>query len=256
MSTTFSSPTDPADRIEALLDQLVPRPGPPWRRFAIAFGLTVAVVLGALSWTMGVIAPNPTGTVSYSGGSEPTYVAERNAIAVTVYLPNQSKRTVRLTGVTLADAPGIRLVDVGARLEPEFPADNQECTTEGAVTSCVGPAVPVEDGQFGPWPTDLSALPLTVPRGATVWLHLLLDPTSCQGPHEFPWGHVDATFDFGDGGFPGWSRTIRVQDALAETDQDLRLSDGEGSQVYPPIDGRGGDGAGWLAAACRLIQDS
>ena len=255
MSTTISPSTDAEEQIEALLDQLVPRPGPPWRRFALALGLTVLVVLGALSWTLGVIVPNPTGTISYGGGNQPAYVAGRNAIAVSVYIPNRSKRTVRLTSVALHDAPGVRVVDVGAKVEPVIPADQQECVTEGAVTSCTGTVVHVEDGQFGPWPVDLTDLPLTVPTGRNFWVHLLLDPTSCQGPERLPWGEIDATFDFGDGGFPGWSRAIRVDYALAETDQDLRLTDGEGTQVYPPIDGRPDDGAGWLAAACRLVQD-
>lgn len=254
MSTTISPPTDPDDRIEELLDQLVPRPGPPWRRFALAIGLTALVVAGGLSWTMGVIAPNPTATISYGGGSQPTYVAERNAIAVSVYVPNRSRRAVRLTELTLRDAPGVRLVDVGARLQPVPDPSEQDCTTSGGVTNCVSTAEAVVE-DFGPWPSNTQPLPITVPAGRDIDLFLLLDPTSCQGPDEFPWGHVDATFDFGDGGFPGWSRTIRVEDALAETDQDLRLSDGEHNQVHPPIDGRADDGLGFLAAACRLVDD-
>lgn len=255
MSTTISPPTDPDDRIEELLDQLVPRPGPPWRRFALAVGLTVLVVAGGLSWTLGVIAPNPTGTISYGGGSQPTYVADRNAIAVSVYLPNHSKRTVRLTELTLRDAPGVRLVDVGARLQRVPAPGEQHCTSSGGVTTCAATEAALPE-DFGPWPSSIQSLPITVPAGRDVDLFLLLDPTSCQGPDELPWGHLDATFDFGDGAFPGWSRTIRVEDALAETDQDLRLSDGEGTQVYPPPDGRPDDGAGWLAAACRLVTDN
>lgn len=258
MSTAISPPSDPDDRIDELLDQLVPRPDPPWRRFAVAFGLTVVVAAGALSWRLGVISPNPTATIDYGGASRPTYVAERNAIAVSVYLPNQSERTVRLTGVALQDAPGVRLVDVGARLEPEIPADEQDCTTEGGVTNCVSAAVPVAEGQYGPWPSDLSALPLAVPAGRSMWIHLLLDPTSCQGPaaDELPWGRVDATFDFGDGSFPGWSHTIRVRDALVEQEQERTLHDGTGNQVHPPIDGRPDEGLGLLGAACRLIEES
>lgn len=255
MSTTFSPPTDPDDRIEELLDQLVPRPGPPWRRFALAIGLTALVVAGGLSWTLGVISPNPTATISYGGGSQPTYVADRNAIAVSVYIPNRSKRTVRLTELTLRDAPGVQLVAVGARLQRVYEPGEQDCTSNGGVTTCTATEAAVAD-DFGPWPSNIQALPITVPAGRDVDLFLLLDPTSCQGPDDLPWGHLDATFDFGDGGFPGWSRTIPVQDALAETAQDLRLSDGQGTQVYPPIDGRPNDGAGWLAAACRLIQDN
>jgi hypothetical protein len=212
-------------------------------------------VAGGLSWTLGLIAPNPTATISYSGGSQPTYVADRNAIAVSVYLPNRSRRAVRLTELTLRDAPGVRLVDVGSRLQREPDPGEQHCTSSGGGTTCASTAVAVAE-DFGPWPSNLQPLPITVPAGRDVDLFLLLDPTSCQGPDDLPWGHLDATFDFGDGGFPGWSRTIRVEDALAETAQDLRLSDGQGTQVYPPTDGRPDNGTGWLAAACRLIQDN
>jgi len=254
MSTIISPPADPDDRIEELLDQLVPRPGPPWRRFVVAIGLTALVVAGGLSWTMGVIAPNPTATVSYSGGRQAAYVAERNAIAVSVYVPNRSRRAVRLTELTLRDAPGVRVVDVGARLRPQPDPDEQDCTTTGGVTSCTASEAAVAE-DFAPWPSSVQALPITVPAGRDVDLFILLDPTSCQGPDEFPWGHVDATFDFGEGRFPGWSRTIRVQDALAENPQDLNLLDGEGLPAYPAIDGRADDGLGWLAAACRLVDD-
>lgn len=256
MSTTFSPPTDPDDRIEELLDQLVPRPGPPWRRFALAIGLTALVVAGALSWTQGLITPNPTSGISYSGGRQPTYVADRNAIAVSVYVPNRSHRAVRLTELALRDAPGVRVVDVRARLQRVPEPGEEDCTTNGGVTNCVSAAIPASADEVGPWPSNIQPLPITVPAGRDVDLFLLLDPTSCQGPDELPWGHLDATFDFGDGGFPGWSHTVRVEDALAENDQDLRLSDGEGTQVYPPIGGRPDDGAGWLAAACRLVQDN
>ncbi len=251
-----SSPTDPDDRIEDLLDQLVPRSGPPWRRFTLALGLTALVVAGGLAWTLGLVAPNPTSGIGYSGGRQPEYVAERNAIAVSVYVPNASHRTVRLTALTLRDAAGVRVVDVGARLQREPDPSEQECTTSGPVTTCVGEATPATADELGPWPAGLQPLPITVPAGRKVDLFLLLDPTSCQGPDELPWGHLDATFDFGDGAFPGWSRTIRVGDPLAETEQDLRLSDDHGNQVYPRIDGRPDDGAGWLAAACRLVTDN
>ncbi len=251
----ISPPTDPDDRIDELVDQLVPRPGPPWRRFAAGLALTALVVAGGLSWRQGLITPNPTAGVSYSGGRQPTYVAERNAIAVRVYMPNQSFRNVRLTALTLSDAPGVQVVDVAARLQREPDPSEEDCTTTGGVTTCAATVADTPD-EFGPWPSNVQSLPITVPAGRDVDLYLLLDPTSCQGPDELPWGNLDATFDFGDGAFPGWSHTIRVQDALLETDQDAQLSDGTGNQVYPPIDGRADDGLGWLAAACRLVQDS
>lgn len=254
MSTTTSTPTDPDDRIEELLDQLVPRPGPPWRRFAIGLGLTALVVAGTLSWTMGVVVPNPTATIDYGGSGQPTFVPERNAIAVRVYMPNRSKRTVRLTAVGV-EAPGVRVIDVGAELEPEVAATEQSCTTEGGVTNCVSAATAVEAESLGPWPADLSPLPVTVPAGRTVWIHLLLDPTSCEGPRDLPWGEVDATVDFGPGGFPGWSHTIRIQDALAEDPQDLTLLDGEGRQAYAVDEGQPYDDLGFLAAACALVDD-
>lgn len=257
MSTTISSPTDPAHRIDELVDQLVPRPGPPWRRFAAGLCLTALVVAGGLSWRQGLITPNPTSGISYSGGRQPTYSADRNAIAVSVYVPNHSIRSVRLTALTLRDAPGVQVVDVGARLQDEPDPSEENCITTGGTTSCAAAAVAVTPDEIGPWPSNVQPLPVTVPAGRSVDLYLLLDPTSCQGPDpdELPWGDVDATFDFGDGAFPGWSHTIRVEDALLETVQDARLSDDTGVQVYPPIDGRADDGAGWLAAACRLVQD-
>ena len=213
------------------------------------------MVAAGLSWSMGLVAPNPTARISYSGGQQLTYVAERNAVAVSLHLPNRSRRDIRLTGITL-DAPGVRLIEAGATLDPVTPAGEEDCTTQGGRTDCVSQAIPVDPDDYGPWPRSVSGLPFTVPAGRDLRLHLLVDPTSCQGPDALPWGQIDATFDFGDGGFPGWSRTIRLQNPLAATDNDLTLSDGSGNQVYPPIDGTPDDGAGLLAAACRLVTDN
>ncbi len=202
MSTAISPPSDPNERIDALVDQLVPRPGPPWRRFAAGLCLTALVVAGGLSWRQGLITPNPTSGISYSGGRQPTYVADRNAIAVSVYVPNHSNRSVRLTALALRDARGARLVDVGARLQHQPDPSEENCTTTGGVTTCTAAAVAASPDEFGPWPSDVQPLPITVPAGRSVDLYLLLDPTSCQGPDldELPWGEIDATFDFGDGG--------------------------------------------------------
>ncbi len=254
MSTTIAPP-DPDDRIEELLDQLIPRPGPPWRRFALGITLTATVVAAGLSWSTGLVAPNPTARISYGGSQPLTYVAERNAVAVSLHMPNRSRRDIRLTGITL-DAPGVRLVEVGATLDPVASASEEDCTTQGGRTECVSQATLVDPADYGPWPRSVSSLPFTVPAGQDLRLHLLVDPTSCQGPDMLPWGQIDATFDFGDGAFPGWSRTIRLQNPLAATDNDLTLADGTGNQVYPPTDGRADDGLGLLAAACRLMQDS
>ena len=282
MSSTIDSPTE-TERVDALLDQLMPRQGPAWRRFVVGVALTAVVVALGVAWFQGRLVPRPAANGSYGGGGGTfTLVpqqgagADGDALAVSLYMPNLSQRDLRLTRAAL-DAPGLEILDVGAVVEPPFDYDRATCTSSAGVTQCVaeGPALDdanctTDDGVtvcgYGPddtipglvssaWPDNRAALPVTVPAGGSVRLHFLVRPTQCSGPAAYPWGLLDATFDFGPGAWPPWSNTVRGQEVLASGAADLRIQSADGSLVYPPAVGPGQPpDRGFLAAACELTR--
>ncbi len=251
MGTRTSEGTLEHERMERLVDQLVPPQGPPWRRFVVGVSLTALVLASGLAWALGYVFPRHAAWGDYAGTSTLRYVPQRHAFAASIYVHNFSWRDLRLAAVTL-DASGVRLLDAGIRLRPDRQAGHPGSTATTCDLAGADPNCPEDSRRL--WvsgDTGLLHLPATIPAGADLDLEILISPSTCTGPTALPWGRIFARFDFGAGAFPFWSHTERIHSPLLDTGglQDIQEADGTSAASDPAF---AHDSP--LAAACRLMQ--
>ncbi len=214
MSVTL---TEFPDELGDQLDQLIPPPMPAGRKLAVGTGLVLLAAGLTYLNAGGYLWPRPTAGTSYSSGQILEIDAERGMTVARVMLPNNSQRAIRITDVTL-DAPGAALVEVRVLVEPAPETRGDGDDTGTAI------ATPVDGSELD----SASALPVTIPAGATAFLALWFDPLDCSTPPEedrwsgadATWGVADARLDFGAGSFPPLSRWLRLdQDPIGEQGQ-------------------------------------
>lgn len=237
-----------ASDLDRQLDQLIP----PSRPSLFRFGISLLVVVAALTVTVlnidGRLYPRPTDSGSSSSGLWMWLDAERGLVGGAVTVPNWSGRTVRVADATL-DAPGVRLVETALWLEPPIPASAADGSI--TVTDSVEPMTPSD---IGP-PPEAAALPAEIPSDRYGLLILWFEPTDCEADGSGDWGVAEITVDFGDGAFPPFSRSIRLDD-----DPIFDRNDGDATVVisggsFDPsgeVEFRSGPTA--LAAACEVLS--
>ncbi|MCP4965576.1 MAG: hypothetical protein GY926_10095 [bacterium] len=168
--------------IERQLDQLIP---PPLSRPSkLLVGSLLLLLAGVIAYLNlgGYIVPQPFNGISFGSSSQMALDESRGLVSATVLIPNNSDRTLRVTSVTL-DAPGAELVDVQILREGEHVGRDP----------------------------DSGQLPVVLRPGDGARLVLWVRPLSCKDVAP-PWGVASATFDFGDGAFPPFASTIRIED--------------------------------------------
>lgn len=212
MSATLASTAEEQD-LEQQLDQLIPRPLGHGKRFLWgAAVVTLALIVSVLNAT-GRIYPRPThGGLSSSG--YPLEVDQSEQwVTAKVIMPNYGARSVRITEIGL-DAPGATLVGSGVIVDPVDENVVRSGFDEGVVEE-TGPA-----DMFSP--ESASILPVTIEPGETAIVVLRFRPDDCANVVDpvGAWGIAEVKVDFGDGAFPPFSNTVRV-------DQDPIMYDGE-----------------------------
>lgn len=203
------------------LDVLIPRPLGPGLRLVVSIVL-IAIAIGvSIANNQGLLYPRPFAGGSFNTGGAMIYDADREAVGAFVSIPNYSARDVRLIDVTF-DAPGAELVGVTY-------VDDFDRTLTG-----------------GP-------LPVTIPENESAGLDggiwVFFRPTTCEDPvgdADGRWGHVHATFDFGDGAFPPITTTHVVDDEVWATYEQ------RASVQLPGIEFIEGDGP--LSLACEVLR--
>lgn len=188
-------PTEPS--ASSSLDVLVPPPMSIRRRLtvgAIVVAVATAIAVGHLG---GWFVPRPVDGASFGSDSALRVDRERGLVAAHVLLPNVSRRTVRVTDVSL-DAPGVRLVAV----EATRPTDRTLARADGDGGVSTG---------LGTDTAPSRPLPVRIPPGEQVDLILWLRPETC-GRVSAPWGVASATVDFGEGAVPPVSRTVVLRE--------------------------------------------
>jgi hypothetical protein len=241
-SSADQSPPPPdlgVEQQELLLDELLPRPGSPRKRLALASALLAGLLAIGLLWVEGYLFPRPTASGSLDGTSRFAVDHDRGMIVARSHIPNRSNRSVRLTGVELG-GEGIQQVDSLAALSPDPEPADEACSpeAEAEADSCSRSGIPVSP------PSDASQLPIMVPAGRSVYVYIWLDPVSCRGLDELPWGHLRATFDFGPGSIPPFAETIILDDEVGPSDDQPAVLDEE------PADA---SASSFLASACAAL---
>jgi hypothetical protein len=233
MTPTVSAVTHDRQLSEQL-DQLIPPPLPRAKKLlvgAVVLALAASVTVLNIG---GYLVPAPFKGASFGSTSYLEVDAARGLVAARVMIPNYSERTVRVTAVTL-EAPGAELVDAEVVIE----ADDAGLT--GADGSF---AAEVETDPSYLGSHDRLALPASIGAGQRAFLVLWFRPVSCLDA-GVPWGIAEATVDFGEGAFPPFSNTVRI-------DEDPIWEDGEPVQAL--IGNEFISGTGPLALACEALQ--
>lgn len=213
MQVTESSEQEIERQLDVLIPPALSRAG------KLLVGSLLLVLAATIAYLIlgGYLFPNPFAGSSFGSSPQMTLDENRGLVSATVLIPNNSDRAVRVTAVAL-DAPGAELVD--AQILDEV----------GQV------GLDVEDGY----------LPVLLEPGARTRLVLWWRPLSCEDVVA-PWGVAVATFDFGDGAFPPFSSTIRIEkDPIWEED--------EGSRASVRISDEFREGTGPLSLACEVLR--
>ena len=226
-------PTPPPEDVGSTsLDALVPPPMGTIRRLAVGALLVVIASALAIGHAGGWFVPRPTDGSSFGSDSALRVDRGRGVVAARVLFPNGSRRTVRVTSVSL-DAPGARLVSVEATRPSSLGTDGAP-GGRAEVTTRSGTGTPPS-----------RALPVRIPPGQQVELILWLRPERCEAV-EAPWGIAAATVDFGPGAVPPVSRRVVLEQDPIWTGGVARAASAGGSTDEV--------GRGPLALACEVLR--
>lgn len=181
----------------AAVDRLIPPPRSPLGRVLVAGGiLLLAVAVSALT-VAGWIYPRPLAGASAGGDVAAVLDHDLGLVGLDVFVPNGSGRSVRLESVSLLDAEGaqVRRVDV---------------SVDGGST----------------W----SAVPAVVEARGVARVRFWMEPDQCEQTLSLaaaPWGIAEIVVDFGQGAFPPFSRSYRLDDQPLWAGEELRAIDGD-----------------------------
>jgi len=220
--SSITSPPAAGEQPE-LLDQLLPRPLSPLRRWVIGAGLFSIVLVGGILWLAGYVIPRPFATASFGSSRHIIIDPDGQFATASVSFGNFSNRTVRLTAVDL-EATGLRLVASRASVVPPGIYEPKNCNQlSDSTTVCEAEASGSQPIQMD----DADTLPVAISPEYRVELFLrfeLSDPTQeCPKVQEL-WGSIAATFDFGDGSFPPLVRTLALEERLSDDFSSVSIS--------------------------------
>jgi hypothetical protein len=231
---------DNNDNAETQLDALIPRSGPSWLRLLSSAAIVAAGVGLAFLLATGRVYPRPTTSGTWSSGFPLVADRDQGLVMATVTLPNWSGRDVRVTAVEF-DAPGTRLVEARAEIQPPSSVADEAVTDEAVTVTDDTPA-----DLLGEATNRSVPLPVVVPAGGTATLRIWFEPLDC-GPVDSPWGVAEVNLDFGEGAFPPFSRTLRLDD-------DPVHDEGNGWQTVALVGNRSIEGDGPLSASCEALR--
>jgi len=145
---------------------------------------------------------------------------EEQWVTTSVIMPNNSSRSVRMTAIEL-DAPGAVLVESGVVVERRDETQRVDVDGDFAMDT-VSEAMSPEEF-FAP---EFLPLPVTIEPGDYARVFVRFRPNDCANAVDpiGTWGVALLSLDFGDGGFPPFTRTIRLTD-------DPIIANGEGPQL-------------------------
>lgn len=229
------------DLVEELLDQLIPPTAKLHKRFLWGVSIVVVAIVVSFLLLSGRVYPNPTQGTSWSSGGPIAVDADEGTITVTVDVPNNSSRPVRITNVAF-DGPGVTLVGSGVVLEPPLSASS-------------GTEIVVNADRNDWLGEPSSSLPVTIEPGGWANLFLRVRPEDCTAIVEpaGDWGVASVTMDFGDGAFPPTSRTIRLEsDPVVDDGESVTFVEFVGPDGFEPNFFEAD--AGVVATACEALR--
>jgi len=227
--------------LDARLDQLIPPPMSWAPKLLVGGGLiTLAVAVTFLN-IGGYLIPAPFKNVNFSSAGPLIVDSDRGLIGARVMIPNNSRRDVRVVEVSL-DSPGAELVEASLIFEPD---DRNQAVGDSLEV------VALPGADF--YPTGVArVVPSSIGAGETAFLLLWFRPSECVD-RDGPWGFAEVTFDFGEGAFPPFAKTQRV-DSDPVWDGDEALTVVVDDEFLAGSDLPDLPAAGPLALACEVLR--
>jgi len=250
VNSTGVAPVPDHHGLHTELDQLIPPPSFIGKR--LVWGVFIVAVAAVFTYLniSGWIYPRPTYRGSAGSGFSLVVDQEQQWVTSSSIMPNLSSRAVRITAIAL-DAPGATLVDSGVIIEPK--PVFKDSSGDSAVDVVSEPMTPSEFNAR----EQVSPLPIMVEPGETARVVLRFRPTNCADVVDpiGAWGVAQVSVDFGDGAFPPFGHTVRLDEDPIRYDgeQLLQLIRSDETIVNSKPDGTFSD-AGLLTTICEELQ--
>jgi len=219
----------------------------------LVWGVSIVALAAAFTFLnmSGWLYPRPTFGSSVSSGMFLVVDDGQGWVTTSVFMPNNSSRSVRMTAIEL-DAPGAVLVDSGVVVEAPNETTSDDVDGDFATTE-VSEAMSPEEF-FAP--EVVSPLPVTIEPGESARVFVRFRPDDCANAFDpiGTWGVALVSLDFGDGEFPPFTRTIRLDDdPIIANGEQPQLIRADGTMVNITADGEQLD-VGILTSACEELS--